>query len=80
MKLLLKIIKEGIELPTLIQSASIPILMSGNNMIGCSKTGSGKTFAYGWPMIIHVANQISSDNKKDGPVNGPMNVNPTKTQ
>ncbi|MEN2499296.1 MAG: ATP-dependent RNA helicase ddx42 [Marteilia pararefringens] len=40
--------------PTPIQAQSLPILLSGMNLIGIAETGSGKTAAYVWPMIIHI--------------------------
>ena len=40
---------------------SIPILMSGHDMIGIAETGSGKTFAYVLPLIRHILVQISNN-------------------
>ena len=47
----------GYETPTAIQAQAIPIALSGKDLIGLAKTGSGKTFAYVWPMIVHVLDQ-----------------------
>ena len=41
----------GIESPTLIQVRAIPPLLAGRDVIGQSRTGSGKTIAYGLPLI-----------------------------
>lgn len=41
----------GIETPTLIQVRAIPALLAGRDVIGQSRTGSGKTIAYGLPLI-----------------------------
>jgi ATP-dependent RNA helicase DeaD len=41
----------GIETPTLIQERAIPPLMAGRDVIGQSRTGSGKTIAFGLPLI-----------------------------
>ena len=41
----------GIEAPTLIQARAIPPLLAGRDVIGQSRTGSGKTIAYGLPLI-----------------------------
>jgi len=41
----------GISNPTDIQSQAIPIIKSGKDIIGKSKTGSGKTAAFGIPLL-----------------------------
>lgn len=41
----------GFEEATPIQAAAIPVLRDGGDVIGKSVTGSGKTFAFGIPMI-----------------------------
>lgn len=38
---------------------AIPIALSGRDIIGIAKTGSGKTAAYLWPMIVHILDQVS---------------------
>jgi ATP-dependent RNA helicase DDX46/PRP5 len=43
--------------PFPIQCQSIPIIMSGRDMIGIAETGSGKTLAYVLPMIRHINDQ-----------------------
>jgi len=55
--LMKEIKKAGYQTPTPIQSASLPITLSGRDLIGLAKTGSGKTMSYLWPMIIHVMDQ-----------------------
>jgi len=40
--------------PTAIQAAAIPILLAGRDLIGQSQTGSGKTAAFGIPVIQRV--------------------------
>ncbi len=44
--------KIGLENPTEIQEKTIPAILSGNDIIGQSFTGSGKTFAFGIPSIV----------------------------
>ncbi|MBI3599089.1 MAG: DEAD/DEAH box helicase [Nitrospinae bacterium] len=41
----------GFEEPTPIQSKTIPILLSGRDVIGQAQTGTGKTAAYGIPIV-----------------------------
>lgn len=53
--------------PTPIQAQAIPAALSGRNIIGIAVTGSGKTAAYIWPMIVHIMRQ--PDLKQgDGPI------------
>ncbi len=44
----------GIESPTKIQTEAIPMLLSGSDVIGMSKTGSGKTAAFGIPVLEQI--------------------------
>ena len=37
--------------PTPIQAAGIPVLLAGRDLIGQSKTGSGKTAAFALPIL-----------------------------
>ncbi len=39
---------------------AIPVALSGRDIIGIAKTGSGKTAAYLWPMLVHIMDQVSS--------------------
>lgn len=38
-------------------SQGVPIALSGRDMIGIAKTGSGKTAAFIWPMLVHIMDQ-----------------------
>ncbi|CAF5104821.1 unnamed protein product, partial [Rotaria socialis] len=51
------IFQSGFQKPTLIQSCSWPILLSGLDLIGIALTGSGKTLAFILPAIIHASHQ-----------------------
>jgi ATP-dependent RNA helicase DDX46/PRP5 len=57
----------GYEKPTPIQMQALPVIMSGRDVIGVAKTGSGKTMAFVLPMLRHIKDQdpVSGD---DGPV------------
>ncbi|KAM3135874.1 hypothetical protein pb186bvf_012003 [Paramecium bursaria] len=66
-KLIDKISSQKFTKPTAIQSQALPCLLQGRNIIGVAKTGSGKTVAYVWPMLIHVADQRAVE-IKEGPI------------
>ncbi|XP_005994675.1 ATP-dependent RNA helicase DDX42 isoform X1 [Latimeria chalumnae] len=53
--------------PTPIQCQGVPIALSGRDMIGIAKTGSGKTAAFIWPMLIHIMDQKELE-PGDGPI------------
>lgn len=53
--------------PTPIQAQGIPIALSGRDIIGIAKTGSGKTAAFLWPMLVHIMDQRELE-KGDGPI------------
>lgn len=53
--------------PTSIQAQAIPAIMSGRNVIGVAKTGSGKTIAFLLPMFRHIKDQRSIDSQ-EGPI------------
>lgn len=46
---------EGLESPTPIQHQVIPSALEGKDVIGIAQTGTGKTFAFGIPMIQRLA-------------------------
>src|SRR6187549_3490013 len=49
---LLSVLQElGFETLTPIQSAAIPVLLAGRDLVGQSRTGSGKTAAFGLPIL-----------------------------
>ncbi|KAF4547842.1 Pre-mRNA-processing ATP-dependent RNA helicase prp5-like protein [Elsinoe fawcettii] len=57
----------GFEKPTCIQAQAIPAIMSGRDVIGVAKTGSGKTVAFLLPMFRHIKDQRPLENM-EGPV------------
>ncbi|KAF3481492.1 pre-mRNA-processing ATP-dependent RNA helicase prp5 [Arthroderma uncinatum] len=59
--------KLGYEGPTSIQSQAVPAIMSGRDVIGVAKTGSGKTIAFLLPMFRHIRDQRPLDNM-EGPI------------
>lgn len=65
---LIKIIRKSeFTQPTPIQSQAIPVALSGRDLIGIAKTGSGKTAAFVWPMLVHVMDQPELE-PDDGPI------------
>ncbi|OAP60601.1 pre-mRNA-processing ATP-dependent RNA helicase prp5 [Fonsecaea erecta] len=59
--------KLGYEAPTSIQAQAIPAIMSGRDVIGVAKTGSGKTIAFLLPMFRHIKDQPPLE-PLDGPI------------
>jgi len=53
----------GYDKPTPIQMQALPVIMSGRDVIGVAKTGSGKTMAFALPMLRHIKDQnpVSGD-------------------
>ena len=47
--------RAGYEKPTPIQRETIPLVMSGKDVLGCAQTGTGKTAAFALPMIQQMA-------------------------
>ncbi|KAL6241359.1 RNA-dependent ATPase [Rhinocladiella similis] len=50
------------EKPSSIQSAAWPFLLSGRDLVGVAETGSGKTIAFGLPLVV----RLSALKKKKG--------------
>jgi len=46
--------RENITKPTEIQEKSIPFALKGKDVIGVSRTGSGKTLSFGLPILEHI--------------------------
>ena len=44
----------GYEQPSPIQAQSIPILLSGKNLLGTAQTGTGKTAAFALPLLSNI--------------------------
>lgn len=53
--------REKIHTPTPIQERAIPLALQGNDVVGIAQTGTGKTLAFGLPMI-----QLLAANKGQG--------------
>lgn len=59
-EMLKSILAMGFEEPTPIQAKTIPVLMTGKDVIGQAQTGTGKTAAFGIPVIEKVDRQINA--------------------
>jgi superfamily II DNA/RNA helicase len=57
--------EKGIEHPFAIQELTLPLALTGDDLIGQARTGMGKTFAFGVPLL----QRITSSNA-DRPLNG----------
>ncbi|KAG1371363.1 hypothetical protein COCNU_16G004570 [Cocos nucifera] len=61
------IANQGYGKPTPIQCQALPIVLSGRDIIGIAKTGSGKTAAFVLLMIVHIMDQPELQ-KEEGPI------------
>ncbi|NSX56683.1 DEAD/DEAH box helicase [Parasulfitobacter algicola] len=62
-RLIAKLAENGIQKPTPIQSQAIPHAMNGRDVMGLAQTGTGKTAAFGLPLI----HTLSTDGSTAGP-------------
>ncbi|MGB1895182.1 MAG: DEAD/DEAH box helicase [Candidatus Puniceispirillaceae bacterium] len=61
--LMARLAEQGIDKPTPIQQQAIPVLLSGQDLMGLAQTGTGKTAAYLLPLI----QKLSEGAKGKGP-------------
>ncbi|MBP2650693.1 MAG: cshA 2 [Firmicutes bacterium] len=59
-KIIMALNDMGFEEPTPIQHQGIPVLLDGQDMIGQAQTGTGKTAAFGIPLIEKVQHSIEA--------------------
>lgn len=62
------LIKSGYQSPTLVQSQTLPVALSGNDCIVTASTGSGKTLSYALPLTVHCIAQDHIQPGVDGPI------------
>jgi ATP-dependent RNA helicase RhlE len=55
---------EGYTTPTPIQEQAIPIVLQGNDLLGCAQTGTGKTAAFAIPILQLLDANKTNDHKK----------------
>lgn len=70
------VFEEGYTNPTPIQEQAIPLILAGNDVIGCAQTGTGKTAAFAIP-IIHQLHRIVGSSKKPKQIRA-LVVTPTR--
>ena len=58
----------GYKTPTLVQSQSLPVALSGRDCMVTASTGSGKTLSYAIPLTIHCIAQEHIQPGIDGPI------------
>jgi ATP-dependent RNA helicase RhlE len=57
--------EEGYTVPTPIQSQAVPIVLQGNDLLGCAQTGTGKTAAFAIPILqLLSANKINERKRR----------------
>jgi len=55
---------EGYTTPTPIQQQAIPIILEGNDLVGCAQTGTGKTAAFAIPILNLLHRIVGSAQKR----------------
>jgi superfamily II DNA/RNA helicase len=61
-----QLVAMGAEAPFPIQAATIPDVLSGKDVLGRGKTGSGKTIAFGAPLVERLMENEGGKNRKPG--------------
>jgi ATP-dependent RNA helicase RhlE len=54
----------GFETPTPIQEKAIPLVLEGHDLMGLAQTGTGKTAAFGLPLIHHLLDNLGRPQPK----------------
>ncbi|MEM1185408.1 MAG: DEAD/DEAH box helicase [Planctomycetota bacterium] len=65
-RLLETLVAEGYETPTPIQARAIPPALEGRDVLGCAQTGTGKTAAFGLPLIDRLVSERPNTKQKRG--------------
>ena len=56
--------KQGYTNPTPIQEQAIPVLLNGHDLLGVAQTGTGKTAAFGIPILNHLLKENNTVGKR----------------
>lgn len=60
----LALTEEGYTAPTPIQQQAIPVILDGNDLVGCAQTGTGKTAAFAIPILNQLHRIVGSSQKR----------------
>src|SRR5215472_8482050 len=72
---ILKAVQEaGYTEPTPIQSAAIPLILAGHDLIGIAQTGTGKTAAFVWPILARLVKSSLHGAPAASPGHGPASA------
>jgi len=63
--------QQGMIEPSPIQAVSLPIALSGRDMVGIAQTGSGKTLSYILPGLMHIINKAEKTSRTQALVLAP---------
>jgi ATP-dependent RNA helicase DDX42 len=63
-----QIATQNYTVPTLVQSQTLPIALSGRDCLVTAATGQGKTLAYVWPICVHLMHQLPLQRDETGPL------------
>jgi ATP-dependent RNA helicase DDX42 len=63
-----QIAAQNYTVPTLVQSQTLPLALSGRDCLVTAATGQGKTLAYVWPICVHLMHQLPLQCDETGPL------------
>jgi len=70
---------QGIASPFPIQASTIPVALGGSDIIGQAKTGTGKTLAFGIPVLQRIADQVATEPAGTDEAAQPAAASPAKS-
>ena len=56
--------EQGYTTPTPIQTQAIPLVLAGHDLLGGAQTGTGKTAAFGLPLLNHLSKQTAANGSR----------------
>ena len=62
-ELVTRVAEMGLKTPTPIQEKAIPLALAGRDVMGLAQTGTGKTYAFGLPLVA----QMRAADKRPAP-------------